>query len=245
MGFVKLDSGILDSTIWLDRPAREVFITALLMAVPSEVSEPAAQIAVRSLEETGWVVPPGWYGFIPAAGIGIIRRSGVDEADGFAALERLCGPEEASRSPEFEGRRLARVNGGYIVLNFIRYRDKDHTAATRQRRFRDRKRNTVTSLRHPVTSRNITQAEAEAEAVPPIYPPTGHEGHEARKPQSHDDGKPREWLQPETRTLRREGINQRQARAAKPPEPDGTGVASLSPEEILKLPGLKRMKEDE
>ena len=74
MAFVKLDCGILDSTIWLDRAARELFITALLMAEPFELREPAKQIKVRSLDETGFVVPVGWYGFVAAAGSGIIHR---------------------------------------------------------------------------------------------------------------------------------------------------------------------------
>src|SRR3990167_930952 len=39
MPFVKLDCGILDSTLWFDRDARDVFLTALLMAVPYEVRE--------------------------------------------------------------------------------------------------------------------------------------------------------------------------------------------------------------
>lgn len=140
MPYVKLDCGILNSTLWFERDARELFITALLMAEPFEVTEPTPQIEVNSLELTGWVVPPGWYGFVPAAGVGIINRAGMDAERGRVALELLGSPEASSRSPEFEGRRLVRVNGGYLVLNFLRYRDKDATAAERSRRWREREK---------------------------------------------------------------------------------------------------------
>ena len=161
MPFVKLDCGILNSTLWFERVAREVFITSLLMAEPCELTEETPQLAVDSLSETGWRVPPGWYGFVPAAGVGILHRAGVEPAEGIEALRMLGSPEASSRSPEFDGRRLVRVDGGYIVLNYMKYRERDYTSAERQRRYREKK-----ALRRDVYElhRNITQAEAEAEA---------------------------------------------------------------------------------
>ena len=160
MPFVKLDCGILNSTLWFEREAREVFITALLMAEPFETQDPIPQIAIGSLEFTGWSVPPGWYGFVPAASVGIIHRAKVEEAAGFEALKRLGDPEDGSRSKDFEGRRLVRVDGGFIVLNFMKYRDRDYTAAERSRRYRLR----VASRRDDTAShRNITQAEVEVQ----------------------------------------------------------------------------------
>ena len=167
MPFVKLDCGMLDSTIWFDREAREVFITALLMAVPGELLTPEPQLAVRSFEEVGWDVPPGWYGLVAAAGPGIVQRAGLEQEAGMAALERLGLPEPESRSQAFEGRRLVRIDGGYCVLNFMEYRDRDYTAAARSKRYRERKkskRHAVTPRRHGVAGRNVTQAEAEADA---------------------------------------------------------------------------------
>lgn len=163
MAFVKLDCGMLDSTLWIDRAARELFITALLMAEPFELVKSVPQINVRDLDETGFVVPPGWYGFVPAAGSGIVRRAGMEAEPGLMALERLGQPESESRTPDFDGRRMVRVNGGYIILNYDKYRSKDHTAAERARRYRERKSSRVTSDTSRVTGRNITQAEGEAE----------------------------------------------------------------------------------
>ena len=58
---------------------------------------------------------------------------------GLAALERLGRPELDSRTPDFEGRRMVRVAGGYLVLNYMLYRDKDHGAAERMRVYRAKK----------------------------------------------------------------------------------------------------------
>jgi hypothetical protein len=140
MPFVKLDTGILESSLWMDRAAREVFITALCMAEPRELEHPTAQIEADNLNETGFVVPPGWYGFVPAAGIGILRRALVGIDEGMTALKTLGAVDPHTRSPEFEGRRLVRVNGGFIILNFFRYRDRDYSAAERMRKLRARKK---------------------------------------------------------------------------------------------------------
>jgi hypothetical protein len=140
MAFLKLDTSIMDSSVWIERDVRDVFVTALLMAEPYELREPQAQIEVRSLNATGFVVPPGWYGFIQAAGVGICMRALVEAEAGLTALEKLGSPDYASRSQIYEGRRLVRIDHGYVVLNFIHYREKDHTNAERQRRWREKKK---------------------------------------------------------------------------------------------------------
>jgi hypothetical protein len=167
MAFVKLDCNILDSTLWVEREAREVFITALLMAVPMEFDHPLRQIEVDSLEFTGFEAPPDWYGYVPASGVGIVRRALVDQDAGMRALRSLGEPDNESRSHKFDGRRMIRIDGGYAILNYMDYRNKDHTSAERQRRYRERKKaksNAVTVDSNGVTERNITQAYAEAEA---------------------------------------------------------------------------------
>lgn len=214
MAFVKLDTGILNSTLWVERECREIFITALLMATPFELAESTPQIEVRSLELTGFVVPAGWYGFVPAAGIGIIRQAMVDREEGLTALEKLGSAESESRSPEFEGRRLVRVDGGFLVLNFIKYREKDATTAERSRRWRERQKQKETSQPPRVSktpSRVIRhQAEAEAEAdvrgkgptglspVEPIRPVAARESADGAR--THDTAKAVESLVERFRT---------------------------------------------
>lgn len=184
MAFVKLDTKVLDSTLWIHRDQREVFITALLMAEPFELTAPAPQLegANSSIVETGFVVPPGWYGFVPAAGPGIVRRAGLNTEDehraGMEALKMLGQADPDSRSAEHEGRRLVRIDGGFLVLNYMKYRDKDHTAAQRQRRLRERRNGShaVTSRSEPVISR-IADADSRGiekqQTLPAVGVPTG------------------------------------------------------------------------
>ena len=140
MPFLKLDIKILTSSVWIDRDVRDVFLTALLLAEPFELRQEIEQLEVRELKPTGFVVPPGWYGFVEAAGIGIVNQALVKYEDGLTALEKLGAPDQNSRSQEFDGRRVVRVNHGYIVLNFMAYREKDHTTRERSRRYRLRKK---------------------------------------------------------------------------------------------------------
>ena len=140
MPFVKLDRGLLTSTLWSMRPEMEVFVTALLLAEPREFMEPTPTLAVGSLQETGFILPPGWYGFVPAAGPGIVGLAHVERDAGMLALERLASPEPESRSKGYDGRRMVRVDGGFVVLNFMKYRDYDHSAADRMRRLRERRK---------------------------------------------------------------------------------------------------------
>lgn len=139
MPYVRLDTGILDSTLWMDPDATKVFITALCMAEPRETKEEMPQIKVGALEHTGFVVPSGWYGFVPASGPGIIRRAMIEPGVGQAALHRLGEPDEGSRSDSFDGRRMVRVDGGFLILNFQDFRDRDYTTAERSKRYRERK----------------------------------------------------------------------------------------------------------
>jgi hypothetical protein len=167
MPFVKLDCKLLHSTLWLDVDATRIFITALLMAEPWVCDEPVAELDVNTMKPTGWEVPSGWYGFVPAAGPGIVSAALLDMKVGMDALVRLGTPEPESRSPEFDGRRLVRVRGGFVVLNYMHYREQDLTGAERQRRWRQRnKPKGVTRHSNGVTrhvTSHVTQAEVEVE----------------------------------------------------------------------------------
>lgn len=169
MGFVKLDCGIVRSTLWFDPPARDVFITALLLAAPREFVDPVEELAFDSLEPTGWVAPSGWYGFVDSSAPGLIHTAQVDAEKGNAALARLAAPEKVSKSKNFEGRRMIRVDGGYVILNYIKHRERDHTSPTRSKNWRDRrkaKEAAATATRRDVTPehRNDTQADEDADA---------------------------------------------------------------------------------
>jgi len=175
-GFVKLDCGMLQSSIWFDRDVRDLFITALLMATPHEITVPTPTIATDSLDDGGMVVPPGWYGFVAAAGTGIVHRSMIDPKRGPECLKALASPEPDSRSPAFGGRRMVRINGGFLILNYINYREKDYTSKDRSKRWRDRKKQdgnasvtpvTVGNASTVTTRRDDTQADAECRVHTP------------------------------------------------------------------------------
>jgi hypothetical protein len=176
VSFVKLDTGILDSTLWAARPQLEIFLAALLKAKPRKFEHPISEIAPDSTEPTGYVVPADWYGFVESSGPGLVRAALLERAtgdafnEGMKALASLAQPEAESRSAVFEGRRMIRVDRGYVILNYMRYRDFDHGAAERMRVFRERKKaSSVTQNTRAVTpndperSRTVTYAEADAE----------------------------------------------------------------------------------
>jgi len=97
-GYTKLFSTIVASTIWNeDNSTRIVWITLLALS-----------------DSDGYVA-----GSIP--GLATLARVSVEECK--CALERLQQPDEFSRSPEHEGRRIEVVDGGWLILNRIKYRD--------------------------------------------------------------------------------------------------------------------------
>ena len=97
MPFVKLDTGILDSSIWkYCSDTRIVWITLLAMCEQD--------------------------GMIRAAIPAIARRACVSEDEAAKAIEIFLSPDSDSRCTDVEGRRLTKVDGGYMVVNYLRYR---------------------------------------------------------------------------------------------------------------------------
>src|SRR5215471_19922764 len=175
MPFVKLDTRILRSTLWANHDDTVVFITALLMAEPWYVEDPTSQLNLIDNNTTGFVVPPGDYGFVSGAPSGILRNvpgqiPALSFEAGLAALNRLGSPDPVSGTDDYEGRRLVRVSGGFVVLNFMRYRERDLSSAERARRYRERKkinsshRDAGDGVTGNVTShRSVTDADADAD----------------------------------------------------------------------------------
>lgn len=113
MPYVKLDAGILDSTLWVqDAVTCKVFITMLAMANSDGICESTAP--------------------------GIARRANVHIDEARRAIAILEAPDPDSRSCENEGRRIVRMDGGFQVVNYLKYRNKDHTAVDRKRRERQK-----------------------------------------------------------------------------------------------------------
>src|SRR5688572_4159788 len=97
-GFTKLFSAITSSSIWNeDDVTRLVWITMLAMADANGV----VYASVGGLAHTARV-----------------NRDACEKAIG-----KLESPDPDSRSPEFEGRRIKKVEGGFLLLNYAKYRE--------------------------------------------------------------------------------------------------------------------------
>lgn len=98
MGYTKIFSEMLDSTVWsLSKEARLLFITFLL-------KKNREQIVVAS-------VP------------GLARAANLTLAETESALKELLAPDKYSQSKEEGGRRILQVERGWFVVNGAKYRD--------------------------------------------------------------------------------------------------------------------------
>src|SRR3990167_6479319 len=137
MSYVKLDCNILDSTLWVENSdTRIVFITMLAMS-DSE-------------------------GICLSTAPGIARRSNISITSVRKAINTLESPDPDSRSLNDHGKRIERIDGGYRIINYLSYRNKDHTAAARQRKRREALRKQAEHVTD--VTRDVTEADTKAEA---------------------------------------------------------------------------------
>jgi hypothetical protein len=116
MGFTKLDEGILQSSIMAEDPATfKIWIGLLASCGPDGIAKVSSiflsSVCHLSLEITD------------------------------KALEILEKPDPRSRGVAEEGRRIKRVDGGYFVINYEKYRAFNYslkTEAARKREYRKR-----------------------------------------------------------------------------------------------------------
>lgn len=120
MGYTKLFSSIITSTIWSeDDKTRIVWITMLALA-----------------DKNGEV-----QGSIP----GLARLAGVSTEACREAINKFLSPDEDSRTKDDEGRRIEEIEGGWALLNHDKYRrmasldEAKEKNVERQRRFRAKK----------------------------------------------------------------------------------------------------------
>jgi hypothetical protein len=138
-GYAKLFGSILFSTIWGEsKDVKILWITMMAMADPDGMVEAA--------------VP----------GLAAASRLTVEECR--TALAVLEAPDPDSKNPAYEGRRIAKRDGGWLLLNYSTYRDKLTLAhkrektAERVRKYRER------------------NAQKEPAVAPPADPPDDFNG---------------------------------------------------------------------
>lgn len=104
-GYTKLFSSIVHSTIWREPDhVRLVWITMLALS-----------------EADGTV-------FASIPGLADASRVSIDQCKD--ALARLVAPDEYSRTKDHDGRRIKEVDGGWLILNYLKHR---HAAAASNR----------------------------------------------------------------------------------------------------------------
>lgn len=94
-----------------------------------------------------------WFGFLALADqhgvvLGTPKRMAeilrVPYEDFEAAMEKFTSPDPESSSPENEGRRVAKIDGGWLVLNYVKYRARaesgEGSRAPYYREYRARKK---------------------------------------------------------------------------------------------------------
>jgi len=137
--YTKLFNSIITSTIWTeDDKTRIIWITLLAMS--------------------------DQHGEVQASIPGLARIAGVTIEDCEASIKKLMSPDAYSRTPDFEGRRISPIDGGWELLNHGKYRlmaskeDEKANNAKRQRRHRERNAS-VTDSNANVTPSNdeVTQ----------------------------------------------------------------------------------------
>ena len=133
MGFTKLDEGIVHSSIWSESyPTRVLWVTMLAMCDSK--------------------------GFVASSRSGLTRAANITQDEFDTSIEILEGPDPDSRSPEHDGRRIERRDGGWQVLNYQKYRNFSYSSspeAVRQRKHRNKTHPRDGSL-HVTKSRDIS-----------------------------------------------------------------------------------------
>ena len=146
-GFTKLFSTIVHSTIWEEQlHVKVVWITMLALS-----------------DRNGRV-----FASVP----GLATASRVTLPQCIEALERLSGPDEWSRTKTEEGRRIEAIDGGWRILNYLKYREKrdddERRLQTREavRRYREKGKPSkdVSQSKPRKPMKAYVEAEAEAEA---------------------------------------------------------------------------------
>ena len=143
--YVKLFSSILDSTIWAEGPeTRIVWITMLAMADKD--------------------------GDVRCSPSGLARRANVTPEAANVAVGQLLAPDADSATPDYEGRRIEAQDGGWHILNYVKYREiQDREARKESWRKASKRRYEATKAERVSTFsaeplKNSTEADTDTEA---------------------------------------------------------------------------------
>jgi hypothetical protein len=148
-GYTKLYNSIIHSTIWReDKDTRLLWITML------------------SLSDQHGVIEASLPGLADAARLTMLETT--------KALTKLSSPDEYSRDKDFKGRRIEEIEGGWIVLNYLKYRNKIDEERKRDlnriRQARWRERN-ADNANHGRNAKSDAIADPDPDPDPDLTPP--------------------------------------------------------------------------
>lgn len=151
--YAKLFSSILDSSIWCESlPVKVLWISMLARA------------------DRG--------GVVIASVPGLAKLAGISTKECRDGLERLSSPDPESGTKDFGGRRIMEVDRGWVILNYVKFRDMKSDEEIREKvrvrvhNFREKHKTDVTdvtlcnALYPSVTESNdIADADTDTKAV--------------------------------------------------------------------------------
>jgi hypothetical protein len=113
--YTKLYSSIVLSSIWDENNATRItWITLLALA-----------------DYDGTVMAS-------VSGLATVARLSIRDVE--SSLEKLKSPDVHSRTPDNDGRRIADIDGGWLIINHCKYRDKGHSRAEYYRKWREQQK---------------------------------------------------------------------------------------------------------
>ncbi len=139
----KIFTKILDSSVWMESDATRIVWITFLAAMDEE-------------------------GFVQFASTkNVAHRACVSIEDAQQAVARLEAPDHDSGDPDNDGRRVEKVDGGWVVLNSEKYRSvatREHQKALNRERVRRHRAKGECNAPVMEGNESVTPSEAEAEA---------------------------------------------------------------------------------
>lgn len=140
-GYSKLDCGIVDSSLW-------------------EMPHEYLRVWIAMLAKTDAT------GYVRVASPAMARLCHLTREDFDRIIDVYCSPDPESRTSDNDGRRLERVEGGWQILNYTKYREglkQPDSSAARMRKLREKRKCDGFAVTVTVGDA-YAEAEAEAEA---------------------------------------------------------------------------------
>lgn len=140
-GYTKLFSSIIHSTVWQESAQTKVLWVTMLAMVDRD-------------------------GCVMASLPGLARASGLSIDETEESLRVLSEPDQYSRTPDMDGRRIFQIDGGWALVNYEKYRDLESEVERKEKQAaRQRASRANREMSQPVTekcdmshlSRSVTQ----------------------------------------------------------------------------------------